>query len=316
LAFEDDLGHDASQPMAQDYTVSATGLVSRTISLWSRKLAQYIIIVGVINAAFVAIPFVLLLILFDIIGTLGIDPINYVISLFFLESSPELAFIAMSIGFATIAFVINAIISGAAIKFTLDEYGGNRGEIGTSFSHSFGRTLTIIIVQLILSFLVAIVLTPATILATRALEMIDISDPFNPIIPPGAIELLMAALGFFVVGGIILIYFQTRFAPTLAIVIDTDLSAFDSLKKSWKLTSGKFFHVFGSLILLNIAVLILGLIVDAGLTFTLWPESSLLVIESFISALLFSSLSLIFTAILYRDLMSRTVTSDFPEYVL
>lgn len=315
MAFEDDLGHDPSQPIAHDYVLSATGLLSRTISLWSRKLVQYIIIVGIIGAAFVAVSFVLLFVLFDTIGTLGADPISYLVSLFF-GSMPDFTLIAVSFGFAIIAFVLNAIITGAAIKFTLDEYGENRGDVGTSFSHSFGRILNIIFVQLILSFFVAIVLTPATILATRALDMIDISDPFNPIIPPGSLELMMSAMVLMLVGGIFLIYIQVRFAPALAVVIDTDLSAFDSLKRSWELTSGNFFHVFGGYFLLILAVLVLGLIVNAGLTFTFLPVSSLLVIESVVTALLFGSLTYIFTAVLYRDLVSRKGTSDFPEYVL
>ena len=315
MAFEDELGHDPSQPMAQNYTLSATGLVSRTISLWTRKLVQYIIIVGVLGAAFVAISFVLLFVLFDAIGVLGTDPLSYMLSLFFV-SLPDFTLIAVSLGFAIIAFVLNAIISGAAIKFTLDEYSENRGDVGTSFSHSFGRILNIIIVQLILSFFVAIVLTPATILTTRAMDLIDISDPFNPIFPPGSIELLMSAMGLFIVGGIFLIYIQVRFAPTLAIVIDTNLSAIDSLKRSWELTSGNLFHVFGGLILLNLAVVILGLIVSVGLAFTFLPVSYLLVIGSVVTALLFGSLNYIFTAVLYRDLTSRRGSNTLDELML
>ncbi len=315
MAFEDELGHDASQPMGQDFVLSATGIVSRTISLWSRKLLQYIIIVGIIGAACVAVSFVILLVMFGFVGTLGADPFGSLIN-FFFDPLSNIPLLAVSVGFAIVAFVLNAIINGAAIKFTLDEYGGTGGDIGASFSHSFGRVLNIIIVQLILSFLVSIILTPATILTTQAMDMIDITDPFNPIIEPGAFELMMSAMGLFFLGGTFLIYVQVRFAPTLAILIDTDLSAIDSLKKSWGLTSGNFIHVFGSYILLSLAVIVLGIIVSAAMAFTFLPLSYLLVIESLITALLFGALSYIFTVVLYRDLSSRTDTSTLQDLMI
>jgi hypothetical protein len=315
LAFEGELGHDPSQPVAHDYAVSATGLVSRTISLWTRKLAQYIIIVGVIGAACVALSFILLFGLFGTIGTLGADPISYLLSLFFYPES-DYILLGLSLGFAIFAFILNAIIYGAAIKFTLDEYGGNGGDVSTSFSHSFGRVLNVIIVQIILGFLVAIVLTPATIMTNRAMDMIDITDPFNPIFPPGSVELLMTAFALLMVGGIFLIYVQVRFVPTLAIVIDTDLSAIDSLKRSWGLTSGNFFHVFGGYILLGLAVIVLGLIVSSVLYLTFLPPSFLSLIESLVSVLLFGALTYIFTVVIYRDLSSRTVSSTLDDLMI
>jgi membrane-anchored glycerophosphoryl diester phosphodiesterase (GDPDase) len=315
MAFDDELGRDHSQPMAQEYSVSASGLVSRTLSLWIQKLGQYIIIVGLIGAVSVAVSFALLFAFFDLIGVLGADPISYLVGLLF-EPSPNLTLIAVSFGYAIIIFVLNAIIGGAALKFTLDEYSGTGGDIKGSFSHSIGRTPSIIVVQLILSSLVAIVLTPATILTTRALEMIDISDPSNPIIQPGAMELLMSAMALFLVGGIFLFYFQVRFVPTLAIVISTDLSAIDSLKRSWELTSGNFLHVLGGLILVNIAIIALGIVVSFGVSLTLLPDSYRYVIESIVTALLFGAISYIFSVVLYKDLLSRSGSSSLDELML
>lgn len=308
MAFEDELGHDPSQQSDQNYALSATELVSKTISVWARKIIQYIAIVGIIGAACVAVSFVLLFSLFGTIGTLGADPISYLLSLLF-GATPGYTLAVVSVGFAVFAFFLHAIIYGAAIKYTLDEYGGSGGDVGTSFSHSIGRIVNIIIVQLILSFFVAIVLTPATVLITQAMDMIDIVDPFNPIFPSGAIELLMTAMALFVIGGIFLIYINIRFAPTLAIVIDTDLSAIDSLKRAWELTSGNFFHVFVSYLLLNIAIVIFSVIVTLVVSFTFLPLAYLYVIEAVVTALLFSSLSFIFTSVLYRDLSSRTSSS-------
>jgi len=305
LAFEDGLGNDPSQQSEQNYTGSAYDLISRTISLWARKIMQYIIIVGIIGAACVAVSFMLLLSLFDTIGTLGADPLSYLVG-FFFTTMPGVELILLTLGFAIFAFILNAIIYGAAIKFTLDEYRGPGGEVGKSFSHSRGRVLNFIAVQLILSFFIAIVLTPAIQLLDQAMAMIDITDPLNPIFLPGSLELLTIAFSYMIVGGIFLIYINVRLAPVLAVVIDTDLSPIDSLKRAWGLTSGRFFHVFGSYILLNVAVLILGIAISFGVSAFSLPNDYSLVIESIISALLISSLSFIFTVVLYRDLSSRT----------
>jgi len=304
LAFEDGLGNDSSQTREQNYTGSAYDLISRTVSLWARKIMQYIMIVGIIGAACVALSFMILLSLFSTIGTLGADPLSYLVTLFF-TTMPNIDLVLVTLGFAIFAFILNAIIYGAAIKFTLDEYGGPGGEVGHSFSHSLGRVLNFIIVQLILSFLTAILITPATIFVAQAMEVIDISDPFNPIFPPGSVELLTYAMSVLVVGEIFLIYITVRFAPVYAVVIDTDLSPIDSLKRAWNLTSGNFFHVFGSYILISVTVLILGIAISFGVSVFLLPINYSLVIESIISALLISSLSFIFTVVLYRDLSSR-----------
>ncbi|MHA1903740.1 MAG: hypothetical protein ACXADL_04985 [Candidatus Thorarchaeota archaeon] len=306
MAFEDGLEPEPSQPPTQDFTVSATGLVSRTISLWTRKLFQYIIIVGIVGAGLAVVSFVVALTLFAAIGVLGTDPITYLFNLFTLGLFPDITVIVVSLLFAIVAFVMNAIVGGAAIKFALDDYGERRGEIGLSFSHSFGKTLHIVIVLLVISFLVSIVITPGLYLSGLAMEGIDFTDPFNPDISPGAMELLMGAFFLLIIGGIFYVYISARFAPTLAIVIDTDLSAIDSLKKSWELTSGNVIHVWVGQILLIIAVIVLQFIVSMALGFVFLFNPYLGVIEVIVSALLFSSLTFIFSAVLYRDLLSRS----------
>lgn len=317
MAFEEGLGTDPSQQRDENYTLSAYDIMAQTIKLWYRKILHYILIVGVISVLCIGISFVLLYSLFGTIGTISADPFSYLVNSFF-EATIDVPLLVVTIGFAFFAFILTAIVLGAAIKFTLDEYGGPGGDIGGSFSHSLGRIVPVIIVQLILSFFSAIILAPAMSLLTQAIAMVDISDITNPIIPPAAIELMMAGFALFAIGGIFLIYINVRFSPVLAVVIDTDLSAVDSLKRSWELTSDNFFHVFGSYILLSVAVLIIGVALTFVLGFILLPIDMQLVIDTVLTALLFSSLSFIFTAVLYRDLVSRfgdNVDSSLPGFI-
>ncbi|TFG30207.1 hypothetical protein EU528_08575 [Candidatus Thorarchaeota archaeon] len=311
MAFEDELGSDISQSGSEDYTLGATGIVTKTISLWTRNIVRYLAIVGFIAAACVITSYAILVLMFDTVGTLGADPLAFVVNLFFFTAEPTL--LIVSLGFAIFAFVLNAILYGAAIKFTLDEYGGTGGDVGASFSHSISRVLNFIIVQLVLTFVAAIAIIPASAYTFQAMEAIgpiEFIDPLNPVFPSEAMEMLMVAMVLFVVGGIFIIYFNTRFAPTLAIVIDTDLSAIDSFKKSWELTSGNFFHVFGSFILMNIVVFIFSIIVSGVAYFTGVPTYDQLVIGSVVTAFLFSALTYIFQSVLYRDLSSRNQGSS------
>lgn len=317
MAFEEDFGHDPSRQQVQDYTLSATGLVSRTFSLWTRKLIPYILIIGIVSAVTIAISSLLVFVLSGTIGTMSTDPVSYLITLLAFTSSPDLALMSVSLGFALVAFIINAIVAGAVIKYALDDYGGKRGDVGGSISFSFGSLSRIAVVQLILSSIVAVIFTPALILLTGAMDVIDISDPLNPIFPPGSIEMMMSAFGVLLIGGIFLIYFQARLVPTLAIILDTELSAVESLKKSWRLTSGNILHVLGGQFLAIIVTFVFGLFASIAVSVTLLPYDLALVIETIVTVLFFSAFSLIFGVVLYRDLQSRSPeTSDLPEYLL
>ncbi len=314
MAFEE-LGHDPSQPPVDDYSLSAFGLISKTIGLWTSKFVQYVVIVGLVNVVLTLISFVALSTLFGIIGVLETDPISYVFSIFALTSFPDTTLIAVSITFAVIAFVIGAVVVGAAIKFALDDYAGQEADIGLSFSHSFGKVARIVTVQLVMTFILSIVMFPSLAMMAGALEGFDISDPYNPIITPEAIQLLMMGSILLLVGGIFVLYISTRLYPATAIVVDTDLSAIDALRKSWKITSGNVLHVLGAVLLMGIVTALLGLL-GQGITAVLPLNPYAIIIGISITSLLFSAPISIFIAVLYRDLMSRTEESDLPEYLL
>jgi hypothetical protein len=318
MAFEEDLGFDPSQPRDEDYTLNATGLVSKTLGLWTRKFVQYLAIIGFISVATTLISFIIIFTFFGTIGLLSTDPINYLFGVFALSSTPDLILIAVTVVFGAIAFVVNAVLSGAAIKFSLDDYAGQKAEIGSSFSHSVGKTGRIVTVQVILTLIVSAVTGPSLAMMSSAFDGIDISDPFNPIITPEAIQQMIMGSVLLLVGGIFILYVTIRFAPALAIVVDTDLSAIDSLKKAWELTNGNFLHVLGGQILIALAIGVLSMIVGLGLIPFMFVNPFVIVIEVVLTSLFFSAPGLIFITVLYRDLLSRSgpVGSDLPEYVL
>ena len=315
MAFEKDLGYDGSQPIDQEYTLSAYDIITRTLSLLKSKFVQYIVIVGIVGAACIIFSAVIYFAIFGIIGVFASDPINYLISALLLETPTDMVVVGVSLGFGIFAFILTAITGGAAIKFTLDEYGGIKGDIGNSFSHSFSRLLPLIIYQLFTAAMIAVVITPFTFLSLQMVDMIDITDPLNFTFPPGFLEAMMQAMLIFLVGGIILFYISIRLAPTLAVIMDTDLSVIDSLKKSWELTSGNFMHIFGAMILIAVVNFIIAFILGMITGITFLSSELLLVVDSTIIIALFGALTYIFGVVLYKDLASRKGASTLPGFV-
>ncbi|NHI89566.1 MAG: hypothetical protein EAX87_08590 [Candidatus Thorarchaeota archaeon] len=313
MAFEGDLGIDASQAHDETYAVSATGLVSRTFNQWFHKLGQYIIIVGLVGTILALVSFFVLVAFFSLIGTMAMNPIAYIFNNLLLPPLPGTTLIVVSLVFATLAFIINAVITGAATKFALDDYGGGRNaEVGASFSFALGKTGTIIIVQIIQTILVTGAMAPGLALSLLALSGIDITDPFNPIIAPGTMELMMGSLVLLLIGVVVAVYFSIRFAPVMPVVVDSNLSAIDSLKKSWSMTGGNMLHVFGGLFLVGIIVAILDLMASMVLFFTPYYAT----VSAVISALLFSAISYVFSVVLYRDLSARRGESSLDSLMV
>lgn len=318
MAFDDGIGIDSSQPVPEDYVLSATGLVSKTLGLWAHRFVKYIVLVGVLTVFTTLMSFAILLTMFQTIGVLSSDPILYFFSTFALEAPSDWTLFTVTITFGIIAFIIGAIVSGAGIKFALDDYSGHLTDIRECFSRSISRIAQIVIVQLVSTFIVAAAVGPSLAMMTRAMEGIDISDPLNPIIDPEAIQYMLMGSLFLIVGSIFMLYITVRLAPALAVVLDTDLSALDSLKRAWALTGGNFWHVLGGQLLIGIIVAFIGGAVS-GFTYLVLvnnPYGS--VLDVVVTSLLFSAPAMVFIAVLYRDLASRKGESgsDLPEYIL
>jgi hypothetical protein len=304
---DDGLGLEPSAPPEHDFTVSALDLVTRTLKVWVRKLPSYILIVGLLGVAFSLLQ---LAVFYALYGLLAFDLLLYVSSdiittiMGFVTAEPLLAIeiIAIAIVLSVIGIIVNAIIAGGGIKFALDDYGSHQAEVGASLSFAFSRLSTMIVAQLILTLIISGPMAPGLFLMLDSLASLD---PYNP-----TMEALSAILTGFVILGIGLIvslYFGIRLAPTSAVVVAEDLSAIDSVKRAWALTTGNFWHIFGGQILLGIAVLIIAFVVEMLLSPVLvYGLNVMLFVLAIVSALLFSAISYVFAAVLYRDLESRS----------
>jgi len=287
------------------FRVSWTGLVSRTFSLWGRKLIQYCTIASIPIIINLALQAVILYVAFGalaltMIGSISTDPLSLVLSLF--TSTLDITYLLVSIPLMIVSIVVSAVVVGGVIKLALDNYGApDMGDARESISFAFSRIVTLIAVQLISTLIMVAMMLPGLILTIYAALTFDFLLSF-------------LALGLMLIGLLFGLYLSVRLAPSTAVVIAEDKSAIDSIKRAWTLSSGQFGHIFAGTILLGIVVVIVGgiiLIVSAPIILlgfgNIVLALTLAVAISAITGIFVQPLSSIFYAVLYKDLVERVV---------
>jgi hypothetical protein len=314
MALSDSEPSDSSGPSASEYRLGVTDLIAQTFSLYARGFAKYILIVGILSTILAVFPLAILWILFGVealtlvsyVGTSPSSFMNGMSSLAFQLASQELIpmpgfeititadlFVLFGVGLVIsfVGAVIIAFISGSSIKYALEDYGGQPIEVGDAFSFAGGRFGSLLITSFIQEFIIILVGLPGVLLLLTSLTILDPT-------------LLLSGMFAFLAGMVITFFIQVRLFPASAVVVAEDKSAFDALKRAYHLTSGEFWHIFGGQILLGlITILFTALLPFAFDLFFVLEISNLIV--SIISALLFTSLSFIYQAVLYRDLEAR-----------
>ncbi|MBD3160354.1 MAG: hypothetical protein GF309_16360 [Candidatus Lokiarchaeota archaeon] len=295
---------EPSGPQRRDFSVSWTGMVSRTFALWKRRLPSYLTIMGITSLAVYGLYSVVLILLLGpsgvgILPYIGTSPFSLITSLAQLGSLSMDQFIVL-VPMTIISMVIYAVAGGAAIKLAFDDYGEpGRGDVDMSLSYSFGKAWSLIGAQIIVGLVLLILQIPTLLTFVFMLT--------------GDIELIAIASLLSLVGMVLSAYIGTRLTPVSAVVIaEENTGAFGAVKRAWGLTSGNFWHIFGGQLLLGLVVGIITIIVElviGMLTFSIAGFVGI-VISTIIVGILFSSVDYIFQTVLYRDLESRAAESE------
>ncbi|RDE16733.1 MAG: hypothetical protein C4K49_04210 [Candidatus Thorarchaeota archaeon] len=299
-----------SGPSEPNFVVGAFGLVSRTFSLWARKLLSYTAISALAGIGFIAIQVAVFWAIFGIsglanVGNVSTDPFG-VLTDFLLYGSAGASFVVTLI-LMLIGMVIYAVVGGAVTKLALDNYGSpNAGSAGASVGFAVHRMTTLIGAQLILGLVLSAIMTPALII----LAVIPL-DPYNPAFAQYAMTLLVVLL----VSVIVLLYVSVRIRPFIGVVIAEDSSAVGSIRRAFSLTSRCFWHIFGGTLLLGISTAIVGLVISMILTPALIYSPILgFVVLAALSATVINPLDYVFQGVLYKDLSSRTSSQKQQQW--
>lgn len=298
---------EPGQPYTRDYTVTWTELVSRTFTLWTRKLIQYIMIAGIPVIIYAVLEFLVLYAFMgsyatDYIGTISADPLSLILNLFLLTG--DFTFIMIMVSLMLVSVIISSFVAGATYKFAFDNYGSpDSGNVRDSFSFAIERLVPLILMQLIVSGIIIAIMLPGLILTLSSMLTYDLVG-------------IMLGFGVLMISMLITLYVIVRLSVAVVLVITEDNSVIDSLKRAFAMTSGQFWHIFAGQMLMGIAVGLLGMVlIVIALPLTMIFGSAVIgvlivaVIIGIISQLFFSPLSYIFGIVLYRDLESRTSTT-------
>ncbi len=285
------------------FRVSWTELVTRTFTLWSRKIIPYLMIAAIPITINILFQVIVLWLMFDggallLLGSFSTDPLTLVLNLFMYTAN--VSYLLVAIPFMIVGIVVSAVVSGAVIKLALDNYGApEMGDARESLSFAMSRIVTIIVVQLISGFIMVAFMVPGLLLLLYAALAFDFLMAFYGLL----LMIIGLPIGF---------YLSVRLSPASAVVIAEDHSAIDTIKRGYALSSGEFWHIFAGTFLLGIVVAIIGGIVGIATTpIVLLGSGSILTaflllsIVSIISGIVTMPISFVFRAVLYRDLAER-----------
>lgn len=305
MALEPDTGPHPEEPV-QNLQLSWIGIAAKTVDLWVKKLLKYAAMFLVPAALVVLIDLATLYVLLgtDAISRLAeisSDPVTVIVDMLLSAEAIPLPF-AISIGLGLIGLVVYTVAGGAAIKFTLDGYVGTQtANAKSSFSFAFSRLSVLIGVRLALSLITTLVGLPLLIWASWILLTFDPANPSSL-----DFNMLVLFLLMLLVLVPIMVYISVRFAPLLAVPIAEEHGIIESLKRTWTLSGGHFWHIFGAQFLLSIIGGIIGFVLDfvgAALLFAgEWVATPVMAV---LSVIIIGPLDYVFLAVLVKDLQSR-----------
>ncbi len=307
-----EIGNDSGQApeerFERDYSVGVAGLVSRTFSLWKRRLGSYVLIVGVLSALMAAVSLVVLFAFygyaaFDLVGLVFSDPLGLILQLYNYTGLGDILLLGILMVLSIVTMLVAAIVGGGAIKFALQDYGNpGTGDVNSALSYGASRAVTLIVAQLLQGLIIAIPILPGLVILVPVVMSID---PLGPIDTSVVMAVFTGGI-VFLVGGLITLYLLVRLMPTIAVVVaEEERSALGAVRRAYQITGGAFWHTLGGVIIFGIAVFLVTFVLSLIAIALGLITPALGILGSLFVSLLTSPLYYIFQAVLYRDLESQ-----------
>ena len=236
----------------------------------------------------------------------ALDTFGSAFPLFVGLSLPTAIFAALS-GFATaspaasllasLMTALTGLVSGAAMMFAADDLGrGAKPDLASVLDRAAGRAIPLLLATLA----IVIVVGGLVFLAVLGAVIVSFADALGtPAARLGVFSLLT------IVAGVLLVFLGMRWAVSTPAVVLGGQGPLGGLNRSWELTRGHVWRLFGLYFALGL-LLLLGT-AGASLLSAFAPQRALGGLGLAIFTLLASPLAVIALAIVYRDL------SGWPE---
>jgi len=278
-------------------------IMSATFDVWTKNFVSFFVVflaLAVVNSLIAG------LFAFAFFGVFGLG------SGFVPGSPPEnvpvtnfATLILFAIAVVLASAVISSIVAGGMTEYAVRRYRGETMTLERALRRGFERFLSILGANVLLTILVfGLVLLPLLAILPLALS-IGTGDPGT------VIALLCGGFIAFVVGGIVALYVYIGMSLYAPAVMVENQKALDGLMRSWRMTKGYRWSIFGAILVIS---LIQALVGGAILVPTVFLSSPILdIVASALVSGLVGSWLVIMAAVAY-DLIVRQPTYGPPPY--
>lgn len=295
---------ESSYRQEQDFAVGWSGLVLRTISLWKRRLLSYIGIMissKLILFLLYIVPVILILGPASLANMiyLPVTPTGAVLN-YLAAGGSSVRDIAMAIVAIILTFLVYTVTTAATVKIALNDYGNpGAGNVIDAFGFSFSR-FGILLASLTVGFTIFLLGSPLSVL----------NYAFSLFLMSGTIPIFPILTAFLLAVGAE--YVGIRILPVFAVIIEErQESPFDAMKRAFNLTDSHFWHIFGSQFILNLVIsVVVGIVNMLLVSLMQWSLISFFLAVTIVNGLLIAPISIVFQAVVYRDLKSRAETQE------
>lgn len=302
----DDGWYGSDDQVAQEsrFKAGSFELVSRTFTVWFRRIFDYVLVAGALIAALYASMGVVLITTVgetaagDVLDVVTADPSSVVMSLIVLASQGN-SLLIHAVVMAVVSIIVGAIAVGAAIRLSLWDYGSpGQGTVQESLEWSASNVGRIVGATLAVGLVTGALVAPMTMWANLITSM----DAYE-------VMIFLQANGNLVIMSFVLViaavYIAVRLTPIVAVIAAEDLGIVDALKRSYELTSRQFWHVLISRVLLMLGVgivaYLMSLLVMAAIPGVPYGN----VLAQTIVSLVLAPINYVFIGVLYKDLRAR-----------
>ena len=282
---------------------NASNILSGTFDVWAKNLLNFFVVffgLALVNGLIAGL--LALAILGTFVSGSGILPASPAS----FTSSSLGRFLLLAAATIVATAILNSVVTGGMTEYAVRRYRGESVLVERSIRRGLDRFMSILGANFLLTLLTfGLIILPLLLIISGAFLVGGSTDPGS------AIALLCGGLVALAVGGLVALYLSIGLSLYAPAIMMEDKGAVDGLMRSWKITKGHRWSLFGALFVVGILVLIITLAIT--LPAALIPGPVPTFVAAAIASGLVGSLSVILAGVAY-DLIVRQWTFGAPPW--
>ncbi len=273
-------------------------ILSGTFNVWTRNFPAFFLVYLVLGAIVSLLGAALS---FALLGTLeagGFSPIPGTPT----TPAANLALIIVYIvAAAIVSAILTSVVTGGMTEFAIRRLRGEPMSVRRALERGLEKFLSVLGANLLLTLIViGLVTVPILFLVS---SVIVAGGPF----PGGALAAMCGSLIAIIVGGVIALYLYVSMILYAPFIMMENARAVEGLSRSWRVTKGYWWSLFGSILVTGILVLIVGVAITVPAALIGFPGAS--VVASALGTAIVGPWIVILAAVAYDQ-----ITRPAPAY--